>query len=359
MAAHNRQIYWVVAWLCTLVVMVTAQDPSLESPHRRPDPNNASIEGQIHLPSGQDAELNLKVTLRNSKSILATIFTNKHGEFRFGNLSEGTYTVEAFSNADRYQSAVETVQIVRSQVVHVTVTLRAKEQVINRQVGTQVVVASELEKPPPANARKEYEQAVKYLGKGDLAGGIDKLRRAIAIYPDYLIARNDLGVQYLKLNRLDEAAEQLRAAVDLNPKYFNARLNLGLVLIEQRVYPEAVVQLNQALAIDSASPSAHLWLGVALFQTNDLPNAERELSKALILGGPNAVPAHYYLGRIYLKRGDSVAATQSFNSYLQGAPKGEFAEDTNRLLKRLSSGGDATPKPQHKGSISIHPEKQT
>ena len=347
MAAHNRQIYWVIAWLCSLVINIAAQDPSLESPHRRPDPNNASIEGQVHLPSGQDAELNLKVTLRNSKSLLATIFTNKHGEFRFGNLSEGTYTVEAFSNTDRYQSAIETVQIVRSQIVRVTVTLRAKEQVISRPVGTQVVVASELDQPPPADARKEYEQAVRYLGKGDIAGGIDRLRRAIAIYPAYLIARNDLGVQYLKLNRLEEAAEHLRAAVDLNPKYFNARLNLGLVLIEQRIYPEAVTQLNQALAIDSARPAAHLWLGVALFQTNDLPNAERELSKALILGGPNAAPAHYYLGRIYLKREDSVAARQSFNAYLQGAPKGEFAEDTNRLLKKLSSGGDATPKPQH------------
>jgi tetratricopeptide (TPR) repeat protein len=294
------------------------------------------IEGRVLLPSGQSANFNIKITLSELHRPLATLYTNKHAEFRFPNLREGEYYVQAVANEKIYEPASpQRVWLNRSQTYQLAITLRKKEEIANRKAGAQVVSAAELDRAAPPAAQKEYAQAVRSAGRGDTRQAVERFQRAIAIYPDYLEARNDLGAQYLKLKRFDEAGEQFRIVLEKNPQYFNSRFNLGLVLIERKDYAAAIAQLNQAVAIDSALPAPRLWLGVALLQTGDLPGAERELSRALITGGANFVAAHYYLAQVYLRRGDSAEASRALKAYLEGSPKGEYAEEARLLLKKL------------------------
>ena len=176
------------------------------------------------------------------------------------------------------------------------------------------------------------------MGKGDPQQVIEHLKRAIAAYPDYLMAHNDLGVQYLKLRQFDQAAEQLRLALKRDPKYFDSRLNLGLVFIEQKDYAGAIEQFNQAVSLDSARPTAHLWLGVALLQSNQLSGAERELMKTLMIGAADFPIAHYYLAHVRLRKGERQEAAYELKAYLENAPNGEQSDDAKRLLKNLQSG---------------------
>jgi tetratricopeptide (TPR) repeat protein len=317
-----------------LTAISFAQDPSLRV-RIGPDLNNAVIEGRVLLPSGQSANFNIKITLSELHRPLATLYTNKHGEFRFPNLREGEYYVQVIADEKIYEPVAQRLWLNRSQTYQMTATLRKKEETVSRKTGPQVVSISEFDRAAPAAARKEYSQAARLVGKGDTQQAIERFQRAIAIYPDYLNARNDLGAQYLKLKRFDEAAEQFRLVLEKDPKYFNSRFNLGLALIEKKDYAAAIAQLNQTVAIDSAQPAPRLWLGVALLQTGDLPGAERELSRALITGGANFIAAHYYLAQVYLRRGDSGEATRALKAYLDGAPKGEYAEEVRRLLKKL------------------------
>jgi tetratricopeptide (TPR) repeat protein len=334
----------VAACSAAVAMIAFAQESPLEVPRRGPDPNNALIEGRILLPSGQSANFNIKVILSDLNRPLSTLYTNKHAEFRFPNLSEGTYYVQAVADEKTYEPVTQKLWLGRSQVYQLSITLRKKVEIVSRKTGSQVVSASEFDSAPPTAARKEYNQAVKLAGKGDSPQAIERLQRALAIYPDYLDARNDLGAQYLKLRRFDEAAEQFRIVLEKNPRYFNSRFNLGLILIEQKNYAIAIEQLNQALAIDSARPATRLWLGVALLQTRDLPGAERELSKALIMGGVELTVAHYYLAQVYLRRGDAAEASRALKAYLEESPKGEYAEDSRLLLKKLAA-GSAPAKP--------------
>lgn len=305
--------------------------------HSAPDPNNASIEGRVALPSGRSADLNIKITLSNQQSTLTTFFTNRHGEFRFLNLSEGTYYVRAEGDPAMHEPVTETVRLSRSQITSVIITLRKKEEFVSRAAGPIVVTASEFDPQVPSSARKEYREAVKLIGKGRRQEAVTRLKQAVAIYPDFFIARNDLGAQHLKLNQLDEADEQFRLVLEKHPKYFNSRFNLGLVMIERKNYPEAINQLNQAISLDSSRPVAQLWLGVALLEINELPGAERALSKALIMGGGDFTMAHYYLAQVYLRRGDSAEAERALNAYLEVAPKGEYAEQSRALLKKIAT----------------------
>src|SRR5262245_25933913 len=73
----------------------TSQELPISTDRKVADTNSAVIEGRVSLPSGFRAERYVKITVRNSVSILYRIYTNKHGEFRFHDLSEGIYYVQA------------------------------------------------------------------------------------------------------------------------------------------------------------------------------------------------------------------------------------------------------------------------
>jgi len=329
------QMPLMVILMASLIDTVYSQDTTQRLEMLQPNPNNASIEGRVVLPSGNAADFNIKVTLSNQQSTLTTLYTDKHGEFKFLNMSEGTYYVQASVDSTFYEPVVEKVRLDRSQIVHLTIALRRKEETTSRSSGPGVISAAEFDQQVPAAARKAYNRATKLIGQGKRLEAIEHLKQAIALYPDYLIARNDLGVQYLKLKRLDEAAEQFQKVTESHPKYFNSRLNLGLVLIEQKKFTDAISQLHEAISIDSSRPAAHLWLGIALLQTYELSQAERALTRALITGGANFVVAHYYLAQVHIKKGERSEAAQRLKAYLEEAPRGEHVEEARLLLKRL------------------------
>ena len=326
---------WVGFVLClVLSTIASAQNIEIDTKYKTADTNNAVIEGRVNLPSGFSAERNVRITLRNSQMVLSTRYSNKHGEFRFDNLSEGMYYVQA--EVEEFEPVMEKVALGRGIVWQVRLELREKKLpfAIN---ASRVVSVAELRQSVPAAARKEYELGLKSVAKADFVNAAGHFQEALAIYPEYLAARNDLGAQYLKLKRLDEAEKHFQIVIEKDPKNFNAKFNLGLVRIERKNYQDAILQLNQAIVIDSTRPVARLWLGIALLETGDLAQAERELRKALVMGGPECVAAHYHLARIYLSRGDNADASRAVRAYLDEAPKGEYAQEAKQLEKQLKA----------------------
>ena len=337
MGAKRIQLFLIVLSVCGFAANLRAQEIPLDIPRRGADPNNALIEGRVLLPSGQTADANIKIVLSDLERPLTTFYTNKHAEFRLPNLSEGLYYVQAIGDATRYEPVIATVRLARSQNYQLTLTLRLKETV-TRQPDSRLVSAADATQNVPPAARKVYDQGVKAVGKGKVYQAIELFQQALSLYPDYVAARNDLGAQYLKLKQFEQALAQFQLALEQNPKYFNARFNVALVRMEQKNYVEALAQLRQALALDSSQPAAHLWLGIALLDLGDLAGAERALSKALIMGGPGFAAAHFYLSKLYLKRGDAAAALPALKAYLSEAPVGEHAEEAKLILKQLETG---------------------
>ena len=287
--------------------IVPAQEFPISTDRRNGDTNNAVIEGRVALPSGFAAERYIKITVRNSVSVLNRIYTNKHGEFRFHDLSEGIYYVQAEVEGGNFEPTVEKVVLGRGIVYELTLNLREKRGPDIRGPGGRIVSAAELRQAVPASAKKEYDVALKRVNKGDVSQAAAHFEQAIAIYPEYLAARNDLGAQYLKLKR------------------------------ERRDYSGAISQLQLAIAIDSSWPTPRLWLGFALLEIGDLPAAERELTKALVMGGAECVAAHYHLARAYVLRGDGKEAARAIKAYLEEAPRGEYVKEARELAKKLGT----------------------
>jgi Tfp pilus assembly protein PilF len=303
---------------------------------KRADTNNAVIEGRVTLPSGFSAERSIRITLRNTQMIISTRFTNKHGEFRFDNLSEGAYYVEADAAGEEFEPVVKQVGLGRGIVMQVTLQLSEKSLHL-AYTSSRVVSVAELRQAVPAAAKKQYELGLKSVAKGDVNTAASRFEAALSIYPEYLAARNDLGAQYLKLKRIDEAEKHFQTVLADDPKNFNAQFNLGLVRVERKAYADAIRELNKSIVIDNTRPVARLWLGFALLENGDLGNAERELTKALVMGGPQCVAAQYHLARIYLARGDKNEALRALHAYLDEAPKGEYAAAAKQLEKQILS----------------------
>jgi tetratricopeptide (TPR) repeat protein len=157
----------------------------------------------------------------------------------------------------------------------------------------------------------------------------------LAIYPEYLKARNDLGAYLLAQGKLEEASEELRRATEMDPKSFNPHLNLGIVLTQQQKFREAADVLDRALSLDPTSAAAHLYAGVALLGSGEGGRAERELSAAYDAGGGQYALAQFYLGRLYADRGERALALKAFETYLRDKPDAANAEKVRRLIEEL------------------------
>ena len=323
-----------VVLFCGLVMSATAQAQTVEPKYKTADSNNAVIRGRVTLPSGFAAEGYARITLKTEQSILSTLYTNNSGEFQIRNLSEGIYYVQAEMPRSNFDSVTRRVELGRGLMVDVTLELIEKRDP-TLAGGGKVVSAAELRQSVPAAARKQYELGLKFVSKGNYQEAATHFQEAIAIYPEYLAARNDLGAQYLKLKRLDEAQEYFESVLRDDPKNFNAKFNMGLVQVERHNYTEAIALLNQAVAIDSTRPVARLWIGIAKLELGDIVVAEAELTRALITGGDECVAAHYHLARIYMTRGDLAGAARSVRSYIQLAPHGEFITEAKDLAQKI------------------------
>ena len=298
--------------------------------------SRGSIRGRVTLPGGGFIDQNLRVTLSNASGPLAWSFTENQGRFEFANLAPGNYEVQVETSGTDYQVVSEPVQVLRGAPSVITIALKDKPGV-SRKMPNGVVSATELNDSIPKAARKEFMSANAAIRENKIEEAIAHLRKAIAIYPAFVMARSDLGVQLFSQGKLDEAEEQFREAIKVDPTAFNPRLNLGIVLVEKLEFAEAVVELNRAISFNPESAAAQLYAGVAYVGLAQYEDAEKHLKAAYTIGGTSYSLALYHLGRLYTNKGEREAALKYFQEYLRVTPDAPNARQVEKLIAMLQS----------------------
>jgi Tfp pilus assembly protein PilF len=324
--------------VASVAAYAQADVPNINMSNTDDAPGVGSISGQIVLPSGHPVSNRIRIALSTANDPGMAIYTDTNGMFSFVGLRPGTYYVEVSGDSREYDLVTEQVRLFRGMKVNLMIPLREKEEAVAKR-RSKVVSLAELEQKVPGPARKEFERGVKLVDEGKPLEAIPHFEQAIAIFPDYVMAHNDLGVQFLNLKRAVEAQDQFEIAIGINPRAYNPRLNLAISLIEQKKYLSAIDSLNVARAIDASSPAIHLYMGIAMVETDDLETADRELRTTLSIGGEEFVVARFYLAQVHLKRGDRIAAARELKAYLVTAPTGEEAARARVLLERLKGLG--------------------
>ncbi|HSS75871.1 MAG TPA: tetratricopeptide repeat protein [Thermoanaerobaculia bacterium] len=215
----------------------------------------------------------------------------------------------------------------------------------------------------PEASRLHVPLAMAYRGLGDRAKAEEHLAKAGAVglrAPDPLLD----GVASLRVGervavmrgrvaaqagRYQDAAEEFRRALAVRPESVEARVNLGSVLALAGDRSGATEQLKEALRLDPGNVTAHFNLG-SLLADGGVQEEARAHFEAAIVGRPDDAEARRLLAKVLRDGGQLPAALAQYRRAVELAPgdeaarlgeaetlvrMGRFAEARNRLDEAL------------------------
>jgi len=194
-----------------------------------------------------------------------------------------------------------------------------------------------------------FERGSRLLEKGDNAGSLPFLEKAIAQFPDHYLAYYNLGVAHSRLGHMADAEQAFQKAIDITKGTFALpQFALGGILCQRAEFTQAEALLQRAVDLEPGSPIGKYYLGWAQFGLNRLIEAERSLDQAL-RRSENFAQAYLLLTRIHLRQLNLPAAVKDLESYLKLEPRNEqargLAEQLHRQMERQSAAMVATAQP--------------
>lgn len=308
------------------------------------------IQGRIYLPSGQrSSNTFLKIRLESMGLGDLTVFADANGSFAFKNLTAGSYYVVIQDDKD-FEDFREGVYIddpgsssIRGGIAPASTPRTSSVQIFlqpRRMSGAPDsppgVISAELAKAPPA-AVDSYNKALAYAREGKNELAIAELNKALALFPEFPPALNELGILYGRTGQRDRALEAFRSAVKYSPQSFAPRLALGCALVEMKDHSGAAAQLNEALKLNVSSAPALLCMGRAQMGLQNVQFAEKAFVRAIEVSGGGLPKAHYYLGGIYWSERQYLKAADELEKYLKLEPNAKDADQTRKAILELRS----------------------
>ncbi len=292
---------------------------------------NNTIVGQVVLPQSERANRRFTVRLSSVRVGEFSTMTDDNGVFTFRRLREGSYfiTIEAGKDflpaqdtVDLYDNTPKTTTV---QIeLHLRATANSKPAVINAGLADVPKAAAEL-----------YQKGIEAAAVGNDKAAIEELTGALAIYPRFLLALNELSAIYVNTGELAKAEEALTGALKLEPNNPILRLNYGYVLLLRERFADSERELHRAIELKDDLVNAHLYRGRVLIRLQKLDEAESELKRAIGLGGNAGIVAYRYLGALYSERGETAKAIDALEQYLKLMPKAKDAEQVQAIIKQL------------------------
>jgi FkbM family methyltransferase len=219
-------------------------------------------------------------------------------------------------------------------------------------------------------ALQEFSEAHLNFGNalreaGRLAEAADSYRRAIALRPDDGIAHSNLGRALNDQGLFEAGLDSARRAITLNPEFLGAHVNCAAALLSLGRFAEAEMPLRQAIALTPDLAEIHHDLASMLVRVGRLDEAAQSYERALVLR-PGLTTAHYGLALTLIaqeKPREAVAALSRLmvleagvlETQLKGAAAllglGQFADAEAPLRRALKLKPDRAETHRDLGSV--------
>lgn len=303
---------------------------------------NNFIAGTVFFPN--DRPVNRRMGIRLTTSGLGDYVgvTDTYGQFVFAGLPAGTYFIYV-DREEEFEPAFQTIEIDRDreaikQSYNVSIRLKDKANAKKKAVVVDSVAAA-----APKRSIELYLKALELSKNGDHSGAIEHLKLAVAEYPEFINAYNEMGVQYMRLGQLDLADETLQKALKLKPDSFEPLLNRGIVMLRLKRYADSEALLRSALTANGSSAIAYYYLGRSLTALERLDEAEATLNKALELGGTAMKEAHRMLADLFIVKRNDQRAIEELEKYLSLSPEAPDADKLRKVISQLKAPRRAAP----------------
>jgi Tfp pilus assembly protein PilF len=296
---------------------------------------SGNLKVRVTFPDGRACNSIVRVQVMGgaSTSPVAEGYTNDAGMTEFNNLEIGNYHLivsgEGVNETDSGTFEMDN----RSASQYLYVTVKPTKNAEQANIGmsrSPTVGAADLN--IPESAAKEFDKATGLMAKQDWKKAIERLNRALAIYPKYVAAYNNLGVVYARMGDRPHERDALQKAVSLNDHFAPAFVNLAKMAIADRDMPQAETLLDRATAFDPANTSALILLANVELLDHHYDQAIATCQKAHTLAQDSHALAHYIAARALEHESRLSNAATEFQTFLREEPTGERAESVRKEL---------------------------
>jgi tetratricopeptide (TPR) repeat protein len=329
---------WLVLLLLALVPCSTAQLGGQSQ--------TGNIRVRIVFPNGRQCNIRAHVVLMTGGGTghVADAYSDAECMVGFDSLAVGSYhmtiTGDGIEDTDSGLFDVDNRKV--SQVVYVTVKPKQSEAAISGAGPTVSTVDLNI----PKKAKKEFDKANELIAQQDWNHAKDELLKALAIYPQYADAYNNLGVVYARLGDSPHEREVLQKAVSLNDHLASAFVNLGKMDIKEHNFPEAETQLAKAATVDPNDAQTLMLLANVELLNRHFDAAIGHCNKVHSMPHDSQTLVHYIAARAYEHQNRFVDAAVEFRTFLQEEPSGPRADAVRKELSTLeiqAKRGQVTP----------------
>lgn len=188
----------------------------------------------------------------------------------------------------------------------------------------------------PARAQKEFDKANESIGRQDWTKAIERLNHALAIYPAYAGAYNNLGVVYARLGDRAKERDALQKAISINDHFAPAYLNLGRMDVTTGDFPNAEAALNKATTFNPTDAMTLELLCYAEFMDRAFDQVIATSRKAHALQGPHAF-VHQVAARAFEQKHDAPNAIAELEIFLKEEPAGPRADIARKELAAVQA----------------------
>ena len=284
----------------------------------------------IALPDGT-CDPNAAVTLSGSNEPLVHGTWNNHCEVEFLNVPKGEYRVdisgERFTNADLNN----TIYVSSNGPIDFEIQMQQRKARDFNGLGTSAFVSA-ADLAVPNRARKELDKSNELIRHHELQQAVEKLKKAIRIYPQYALAYNNLGVLYSQLNDRAQENEALQKAISLNPRFSLAYVNLGRMNMKRSDYRAAEEDFNKALSVNANDAVTLILLAYSEFMDKSFEASIATSRQAHALDTPHAF-AHRVAARAFEEQKQGGNAIAELEMFLKEEPSSPRAVDARHEIE--------------------------
>lgn len=206
-----------------------------------------------------------------------------------------------------------------------------------RQQLVDTGTVSVLDLQAPLKAITEFNRGEELLQQQKPKDAIAHLEKAVAAYPKFVSAHNNLGIAYEDLDDRARAKTELETAAQLDTKFAASYLNLGRLALAQKDFDSAAANLEKASALRPTDPKILIVLAYAQNSNHQYNHVIGTAARVHAVPHPGLANVHYLAASAAIALKDFPTVQKQLELFLQEDPTNPLAPTAHYNLNILAS----------------------